>query len=82
MPNQFRIRSASRMNSKTKKHRCTKDDIEWRQHISEDLADGPCVPWHGKCAKCGRKVYELYCQTDELYDATTDEDLDDMAEEE
>lgn len=70
------------MSSKSKNHRCEKHDINWNRDVSNVGVEDECVRWYGKCSQCGRRVYELYCQMDELYDAATDEDIHDVAEEE
>ena len=58
-----------------KKHICTKADIDWDDEPTTGEGDGEGVNWYGKCRVCGREVYEVYIQTEELFDAATQEEV-------
>jgi len=59
--------------AKTKNHKCRKSDILWdKQPEGFEVSD---IYWYGKCSVCVRKVYEVYEQREELYDAETDKEI-------
>jgi hypothetical protein len=60
-----------RKKAKSVPHDCSKVDIDWASNPS--LGDGG-IHWNGVCRSCKRKVFEVYEQTDELYDRKKYED--------
>ena len=53
-----------------KKHTCDKMDINWNKNPTPSDKG---IEWHGTCMKCKKKVFEVYKQTDELYDSDTED---------
>lgn len=46
-----------------------KENVTWDKKPdfeNHNFADG--IPWFGTCS-CGRRVYELYCPSEELYES-------------
>ena len=62
-------------------HVCDKGDIKWASRPDATGGDDGNLPWRGTCTVCKRKVYELYVPQDELYDAETNDYVEEFGEE-
>lgn len=57
---------------KKKKHICDKMNIIWNK---KPIPSDNDIEWHGICRECKRKVFEVYYQSDELYDLETEKEI-------
>ena len=60
------------------KHLCDKNEIRWDDKPDHEGCGS--ISWYGVCEKCGRKVFEVYTQNEELYDSESGDTVDEVVD--
>ncbi len=54
------------------KHICDKMDIIWDKN---PIPSDNCIEWQGTCQECKKRVFEVYEQTQELYEVKSGDEI-------